>query len=87
MARIGRKQLVKLQKKYKTDQAVAKLYGLSRQAVQQYRKRCGIEVIEDKYGSRNEAIRELYNSGISVINIAKKYDMSTTHIYRILKGK
>lgn len=87
MAKIGRKQLVKLQKKYKTDEAIAKLYGLSRQAVQQYRKRCGIAAIDDKYGERNETIRNLYKNGTSVIDIAKKYTMSTTHIYRILKSK
>jgi predicted transcriptional regulator len=87
MAKIGKKQLIKLQKKYKTDEAIAKIYGLSRQAVQQYRKRCGIGPIADKYGQRNEKIRELYKKGVSVIKISKMYNMTTTHIYRIIKSK
>ncbi len=86
MAKIGKYQLVKLQKNYKTDESIAKLYGVSRQAIQQYRKRCGIVPIIDKYSDRNKKIRNLYEEGVSVIKISKMYNMSTTHIYRIIKS-
>ena len=42
MARIGKNQLIKLQKKYKTDEAIAKLYGITRQAVHRIRNKYGI---------------------------------------------
>ena len=86
MARIGKNQLISLQKKYKTDEAIAKLYGLSRQAIHQLRQKYRIETISDKYNERNSQILELYSSGVSVSKISKKFNLSITHIYRIIKN-
>lgn len=87
MARIGKEQLIKLQNKYKTDEAIARLYGLSRQAIAQQRKRYGIGVADEKYEDRNKKIIELRKKGISASGLAAKFRLSTTHIYRILNGK
>lgn len=87
MARIGKEQLIKLQKKYKTDEAIARLYGLTRQAIAQQRKRYGIGVAEAKNDDRNKKIIELSKKGISATGLAVKFRLSTTHIYRILNGK
>jgi len=86
MARIGKKQLISLQKKYKTDEAIAKLYGLSRQAIHQLRKKYNIVTISDKHHERNNQILTLYNSGVSVIKLSKKFNLSTTHVYRLIKN-
>lgn len=86
MARIGKKQLIILQKKYITDEAVAKLYGMTRQGIHRLRKKYGIEVIDDKYSERNETIIKLYKEGMSVIKLAKKFGFSSTQIYRIIKA-
>ncbi len=86
MARIGKNQLIKLQKRYKTDESIAKLYGLSRQAVHQLRNRYGIAPVIDKHKERNEEIISLYKQGMSVIKLAKMFKLSVTHIYRIIKS-
>ena len=85
MARIGKEQLIKLQKKYKTDAAIAKLYGLTRQAIAQQRKRFGIPAAKDKYDDRNNKVKALRDKGISVAKLAVKFKLSKMHIYRILK--
>lgn len=87
MARIGKEQLIKLQQKYKTDEAIARLYGLTRQAIAQQRKRYGIGVSEEKHSERDQKIIDLRNKGISVMGIAAKFRLSTTHIYRILNNR
>ncbi len=84
MARIGKKQLEKLQKKYKTDEAVAKLYGLTRQGIHRLRKKYAIPSISDKNSERNQIIKRLKTQGHSAVALAKKYSISTTQVYRIL---
>lgn len=87
MARIGKNQLVKLQKKYKTDEAIAQLYSISRQAVHQLRKKYGIAPVENKYLDRNNTICQLYRSGIPASRLSRKFKLSMTHIYRIIKAE
>jgi hypothetical protein len=86
MARIGKNQLIKLQKIYKTDHAIASLYGMSRQAIHQLRNRYGIPLVVEKHQERNEQIVALRREGISVIKIAKRFKLSAMHVYRILKN-
>jgi len=90
MARISKGQLDKLQKKYKTDEAIGKLFGISRQAVHQLRNKYGITPVADKHQERNEEIIKVYNNGISGTKLAKKLKLSVSQTYRIinlLKGK
>ena len=42
MARISKAQLLKLQKKFKTDAAIGEQFGITRQAVHQLRKSMGL---------------------------------------------
>ena len=85
MARVGKEQLIKLQMRFKTDAAIARLYGLSRQAIAQQRKRFGISASSTKYISRNSEIKELSEKGISAQKLAVKFRLSKMQIYRILK--
>lgn len=86
MARIGKNQLMQLQKKYKTDEAIAKLYGMTRQGIHQLRKKYGISFVDDKHKERNQTLCKLHKEGMSVINLAKKFDLSITQTYRIVKS-
>ena len=84
MAKISKAQLEKLQKKYKTDDAIGKLYGITRQAVHQLRTKFGIPPVADKHKERDEEILKAYNAGASGTALAKKYDLSISQTYRII---
>ncbi|NLD93471.1 MAG: hypothetical protein GX639_12475 [Fibrobacter sp.] len=84
MAKISKAQLEKLQKKYKTDDAIGKLFGITRQAVHQLRTKFGIAPVADKHKERDEAIIKAYNAGVSGTALAKKYDLSISQTYRII---
>ena len=90
MARISKSQLEKLQKKYKTDEAIGKLFGISRQAIHQLRSKYGIAPVENKHRERNEELSKAYSQGISGTKLAKKFRLSISQAYRIInirKGK
>ena len=84
MARIEKNQLIKLQSKYKTDEAIGRLYGISRQAVHQLRNKYGMPPIADRLSDRDDEIRKLYASGTTGARIAKKYKLSLSQVYRIV---
>ena len=86
MARISKNQLIKLQKKYRTDNEIAQLYGITRQAVHRIRKKYGIPPVLNRHRERDAQIAALYKEGISILKIAKKYKLSTMHTYRIVKS-
>ena len=85
MARISKSQLIKLQKKYKTDEAIGDLFGITRQAVHQLREKYGVDIVADKHGERDAEIRKLYKNGMSGTRIAGKLRLSVTQTYRIIK--
>jgi len=91
MARISKAQLIKLQKKLKTDAKIGEQYGISRQAVHQLRKKYGIESVIAKNVERNQNIVKAYNAGTSGTALAKKFKLSISQTYRIInetkKGK
>ncbi len=87
MARIGKQQLIKLQAKYKTDDAIGNLFGITRQAVHQLRIKYGIDSIEDKHADRNREIVRTYKSGMPGTKLAKKFKISVSQAYRIIRGK
>jgi hypothetical protein len=84
MARISKGQLEKLQKKYKTDAAIGKLFGISRQAVHQLRTGYNIDPVADKHRGRNEEMLRHYKAGMSGTKIAKKFRLSVSQTYRII---
>jgi Mor family transcriptional regulator len=85
MARIGKNQLVKLQKKYHTDESIAQLYHISRQAVHQLRKKYALAPVDSKYLIRNQTIGDLYKNGTTAARLARKFRISITHVYRIVR--
>ena len=91
MARITKAQLVRLQKKFKTDAKIGEQFGITRQAVHQLRKIYAIESVIAKNSERNEDIIELYENGTSGTDLAKKFKLSISQTYRIIneskKGK
>jgi hypothetical protein len=87
MARISRDQLLKLQRRYRTDEAIAKLYGISRQAVFKLRKRYGIAPVTGRQAGRDSEIARRYLSGQSTARISRRFRLSTVHIYRILRAQ
>jgi hypothetical protein len=87
MVRISKGQLEKLQKKYKTDEAIGTLFGISRQAVHQLRTKYGIDPVRNKHGSRNTEILRQYERGLSGIKLARKFKISTSQAYRIINQR
>ncbi len=91
MARISKSQLIKLQKKLKLDKKIGQQFGITRQAVQQLRKKYGIDSLLAKNPERNEKIIKAYQAGSSGTAVAKKFKLSISQTYRIIdasiKGK
>lgn len=85
MIRISKGQLEKLQKKYKTDEAIGNLFGVTRQAIHQIRAKHGVAPIANKHGERNREIVSLFEKGISGIRLSKKFKLSTSQVYRIIR--
>ncbi len=53
MIRIGKEQLIKLQEKYHTDQAIATIYGVHRQVIYKLRKKYGIGSAQNRNKNRD----------------------------------
>jgi hypothetical protein len=75
-----------LQNKMKTDHAIGDLFGLTRQAVHQMRKKLNVESSIANNPDRDRLIKADFNSGISAADLTRKYDISISQVYRILKG-
>jgi hypothetical protein len=86
MARISKQQLIKLQAKYKTDDAIGTLFGITRQAVHQLRNKYGIVPVEDKHAARNDEIVKAYKAGLPGTKLAKKFKISVSQAYRVIRG-
>lgn len=84
MARISKSQLIKLQKKFKTDAKIGDQYGITRQAVHQLRKKYRIESVIAKNAERNQKIISAYKKGASGTALAKKFKLSISQTYRII---
>jgi transposase len=86
MARISKTELIKLQKKLKTDEAIGKKFGVTRQAVHQLRKKYKIDSVIAKNDERNARIVKAYKSGASGTALSKKFDLSVSQTYRVING-
>ena len=84
MARISKSELIGLQKKLKTDQAIGKKYHITRQAIHQLRKKYGIDSRYAKNPQRNASVVALYKKGTTGTVIAKKMGLSVSQTYRII---
>ena len=85
MARISPEQLKKLQKRYHTDEAIGKLFGISRQAVFRIRKRYGIAPVTQGKDHRDTEIVKAYTRGQTATRIARRFHLSAMQVYRILR--
>ena len=85
MARVSKKELIKLQKKLKTDQAIGDKFGISRQAIHQLRCLYRMKALRNKNRERNDAIKAMYKNGLTGIKISKKVRLSISQVYRIIK--
>jgi DNA invertase Pin-like site-specific DNA recombinase len=84
MSKISKSELIKLQKVLKTDEAIGKKFGITRQAVHQMRQKYGIDSNLVKNDERNQKILSLFNKGIFGTEIAKKTGLSVSQTYRII---
>jgi hypothetical protein len=87
MARMTKAQLIRLQKKYKTDVAIGKEFGITRQAIHQLRKKYGIESNLINNPGRNFDMYNMYKDGISVRKLQKHYNLSSSQTYRIINNQ
>ncbi|MDD5673290.1 MAG: hypothetical protein PHC61_03950 [Chitinivibrionales bacterium] len=84
MAAITKAELIKLQKNLKADAAIGEKFGISRQAVHQLRKKYGIPSNIAKNDERNKKIVQLYKTGKRMVDVGKKFGISTSHVQRII---
>lgn len=84
MAKISKAELIRLQKKLKTDARIGEEFGITRQAIHQLRKKYGIESRIAGNKERNIELVKLREAGKSVESLAKKYDLSVPQTYRII---
>jgi uncharacterized protein (DUF433 family) len=84
MAKISKAELIRLQKKLKTDARIGEEFGITRQAIHQLRKKYGIDSRIAGNKERNSEIVKLREAGKSVESLAKKYDLSIPQTYKII---
>ncbi len=84
MARLSKQQLIALQKKLGTDQAIGDKVGVTRQAIHQLRNKYGIDSLIAKNAERNKKILGMYKGGKTGTDIAKKFELSVSQTYRII---
>ena len=87
MALCTKTELLNLQKTLKTDDAIAKKFKVTRQAVFLLRAKYGIPSVREKNPARNQEMKNLFASGKTGVEIAKKYDLSISQAYRIVGEK
>jgi DNA-directed RNA polymerase specialized sigma subunit len=87
LKKVSKSDLEKLQIRYKTDTYIGASLGISRQAVHQMRKQYGIPSVKVHNPDRNDKILDLFNNQHkTVMEIARKMDMSIGQIYKIVKN-
>ena len=86
MPRISRDQLIELQKGLRTDAAIGRKIKITPQAVHLLRKKHGIDSRLKNNPARNAKIIDRYKTGFTGPSIAKEFDLSATHLYRILNS-
>jgi hypothetical protein len=84
MSVASKTELIKLQKSLGTDQAIAKKFKVTRQAIHQLRAKYGIPSLLAKNDERNVKIVAMYKKGMTGTEIAKKFDLSASQTYRLI---
>lgn len=86
MAGLTKKKLQTYVNKGMTDCMIGEMFGVTRQAVHQLRKRMGIASRTEVNEKRNAKMSAAYNRGWTVRRISEKFDVSISQTYRILHG-
>jgi Mor family transcriptional regulator len=86
MAHYTKSELIKLQKQLGTDQAIGEKFGITRQAVHQMRRKYGIDSRYADNPERNAKIIAAYKKGVTGTVLARKYELSISQTYRIVKS-
>jgi DNA invertase Pin-like site-specific DNA recombinase len=86
-SKLSKETILTMQKTHRTDSAIGKVFGITRQAVYQMRKKYRIPFNVDKNKERDEAIIQKYRSGISGTKLARDYKLSFSQTYRIIRLK
>jgi DNA-directed RNA polymerase specialized sigma subunit len=68
-----------------TDHEIGKLFGASRQAVYQLRKRIGLKSVKGRYNRRDRAILRMRKEKRTIKEISEKYNLSESRTWTILK--
>ena len=84
MLKLSKAELIKLQKKHTTDEAISKNFGVRRQVIHRLRKKYGIESSYADNPDRNAKIVSLYKKGAAGTALAKKFSLSPTQAYLII---
>ncbi len=69
-----------------TDKKIGDIFGVTRQAVYQFRRYNIITKVRDRNKERNQEIAEMRDKGISYAEIGKKFELDISSIYRIWKS-
>ncbi len=83
---ISKAELINLQRRLKTDAAIAERFGILYWSVYKMRKKYGIPALIPDYIVRNKKIVGLYKKGTSGASLAKEYDLSNNQIYNIIRN-
>jgi Mor family transcriptional regulator len=86
MFRIKKTELARLMKTFVTDVAVAKHLKVHYNTILKYRKKYGIASYLAKNTKRNAKIVALYESGTPGYKIARKFGLTPSVTYRIIKS-
>ena len=78
--------LLALQKRWRTDAAIGQQNGVTRQAVHQWRERLGVPALMEKHDRRNAEICKAYQAGHKVPELVKKWRVSVSQVYRIIRA-
>jgi len=84
MTCLTKKELQRFVESDNADQAIGDAYIVTRQAIQQLRKKWDIVARISKNPARNEKMRAMRAKGVSGARIAEKFGLATSHTYRIL---
>jgi len=86
MPKVTKGQLYKLQKTHKTDVRIGRELGVTRQAVNQLRKKLGVAAASNEKPERDADIAAAYIAGEPVTAIVKKFGLSSSQTYRIINA-
>ena len=85
LSKLSRNDFLTLRKTFKSDAKLAEKLSCTRQYIARLRKKFGIPNTRSNIQERNEEILMSYKSMDSGIDIAKKFRLSISQIYKIIR--